>query len=492
MSWAQFVERFEAQYVPKVEQQQMQQEFMALQQTTESVSDLNAKFLEILSFCPSFAGNEAWLVSRYTAILHTEIQEFVSMQEFPTLSAIMDAARRREIELQTQSKRKANDTSSKTSGDAQKKKKQGVPQITFVAPVCYYCNETGHKKPECPKLKAGKGGGGTNPAIASSSKGPTMVTRGRAHQMTADEPVITATVAGTYLLDSEPAVVMFDSGATHSFVSRTFINRLGHSIGKLARLMVVEVADNRTIYVTDVYRGCTLEFSGVEFPIDLIPIAMQELYVIVGMDWLDAFDVEIHCRKKQVRVRNPRGGELIIQGDIPCLAMVSCSSTIALDDVPIVLNFSDVFPEELPRLPPIRQMASPARLNQLQMEQVMDIFAEEFNNAFNELIPGVTNDIINQVSDLLDERLAAIPGGALPAPPVRDSAYYFEKLSKCSPPHWNGESDPVATKHWVSDVEGAFMTVGCPDQYKVVIAMNQLRKRGKTWWNTITALLNEE
>ncbi|KAL7585252.1 hypothetical protein Lser_V15G44289 [Lactuca serriola] len=204
MSWAQFVERFKAQYVPKVEQQRMQQEFMALQQTTESVSDLNAKFLEMLSFCPSFAGNEAWLVSQYTTILRTEIREFVSMQEFPTLSAIMDAARRREIELQTQTKRKANDTSSKTSGDAQKKKKQGghhskncrahpasaVPQITSAAPVCYHCNETGHKKPECPKLKAGKGSGGTNPAIASSSKGPTMVTRGRAHQMTADEPAL--------------------------------------------------------------------------------------------------------------------------------------------------------------------------------------------------------------------------------------------------------------------------------------------------------------
>ncbi|KAI3740071.1 hypothetical protein L2E82_30489 [Cichorium intybus] len=46
-----------------------------------------------------------------------------------------------------------------------------------------------------------------------------MVTRGRAHQLTAEEPAITATVAGTYLLDSEPAAVMFDSGATHSFTS---------------------------------------------------------------------------------------------------------------------------------------------------------------------------------------------------------------------------------------------------------------------------------
>ncbi|XP_052620862.1 uncharacterized protein LOC111897404 [Lactuca sativa] len=216
-----------------------------------------------------------------------------------------------------------------------------VPHITSVVPVCYHCNETGHKKPECPKLKTGKGDRGTNPAIASSSKGTTMVTRGRAHQMTVEEPVITTTVAYTYLLDSKPDVVMFDSGATHSFVSHTFINRLGRSIGKLAHPTVVDVVDNRTIYVTDVYRGYTLEFSGVEFPIDLIPIAMRKLCVIVGIDWLDAFDVEIHCHKKQVRVRNPRGGELIIQGDIPRLAMASCSSAIALDDVPIVSDFSD-------------------------------------------------------------------------------------------------------------------------------------------------------
>ncbi|XP_023736044.1 uncharacterized protein LOC111883953 [Lactuca sativa] len=261
-----------------------------------------------------------------------------------------------------------------------------IPHITSAVPVCYHCNETGHKKPECPKLKTSKGDVGTNPAIASSSNGPTMVTRGRAHQMTVEEPVITATVAGTYLLDSEPDVVMFDSGATHSFVSRTFMNRLGRSIGKLAHPMVVEVADNRTIFVTDVYRGCTLEFSGVEFPIDLIPIAMRELCVIVGMDCIDACDVEIHCRKKQVRVQNPSGGELIIQGDIPCLAIASCSSAIALDDVPIISNFSDVFPEELPSFPPIRQVEfhidlvsgatpvvkSPYRLAPPEMKELQD------------------------------------------------------------------------------------------------------------------------
>ena len=153
----------------------------------------------------------------------------------------MDAARRRDIELQThQIKRKTDSSSSKTNGEAQKKQKTGgrtkyeyrpssgqgergpivcynckktghhykvcpvpvrsaVPQITSSAPVCFNCNETGHKRPECPLLKKGNGGGGAKPAIASSSRGPAMMTRGRAHQLTAEEPPITATVAGNFL-----------------------------------------------------------------------------------------------------------------------------------------------------------------------------------------------------------------------------------------------------------------------------------------------------
>ena len=103
----------------------MMQEFMALQQTNESVSDLNAKFMEMLSFCPTFAGDEAWLISRYISILRTEIREFVGMQDFATLAAVMGAARKREIELQTQSKRKVGSTSSKTSNEEQKKMKFG-------------------------------------------------------------------------------------------------------------------------------------------------------------------------------------------------------------------------------------------------------------------------------------------------------------------------------------------------------------------------------
>ena len=145
-------------------------------------------------------------------------------------------------------------------------------------PVCYNCNKVGHKRPECPELKSDSGSRVTNPASTSSSKGPTMVTRGRAHQLTAEEPAITPTGTGNslfhpslflyclmvysslkvfcafiwyesnmYLLNSQTAATAFDSSAIHSFVARIFINRIGRCVGKLARPMVTKVADYRMI-----------------------------------------------------------------------------------------------------------------------------------------------------------------------------------------------------------------------------------------------------
>ena len=100
---------------------------------------------------------------------------------------------------------------------------------------------------------------------------------------------------GTFLVNYVPALVLFDSGASRSFVSLAFSQHISISRETLSRPLRVSIADERVIYATEVIRGCVFEIFGVEFPTDLVPIAMGDVCVIVGMDWLSRFGTVIDC-----------------------------------------------------------------------------------------------------------------------------------------------------------------------------------------------------
>ena len=107
---------------------------------------------------------------------------------------------------------------------------------------------------------------------------------------------------GTFLVNSVPALVLFDSGASRSFVSLAFSQHISVSREALSRPLRVSIADERVIYATEVLRGCVFEIFGVEFPIDLVPIAMGDVCVIVGMDWLSRFGAVIDCERQLVTI----------------------------------------------------------------------------------------------------------------------------------------------------------------------------------------------
>ncbi|GJV61013.1 putative reverse transcriptase domain-containing protein [Tanacetum coccineum] len=150
---------------------------------------------------------------------------------------------------------------------------------------------------------------------------------------------------------------------------------------------VIELIDRRVSKTNVVLRGCTLGLLGHSFNIDPMPVELGSFDVIIGMDWLAKYHALIVCDDKVVRI--PYGDEvLIIRGDdydgrsksklniISCtktqkyiqkgcqvyLAQVTSKKTEEkseekrLEDVPIVREFSEVFPEDLPGLPPARQV----------------------------------------------------------------------------------------------------------------------------------------
>ncbi|KAL4579640.1 hypothetical protein LXL04_015795 [Taraxacum kok-saghyz] len=116
--------------------------------------------------------------------------------------------------------------------------------------------------------------------FAPPSKGPPMMTRGRAHPLTVEEPIITMTTAAT----------MIDSSVTHSFVPRYIFFRFLHIHSFVARTfalcretgrpMVTEVTVNRMIYVTDVYQPQSrIGFKLIPSPLPhlvLLPLLLRD------------------------------------------------------------------------------------------------------------------------------------------------------------------------------------------------------------------------
>ena len=133
----------------------------------------------------------------------------------------------------------------------------------------------------------------------------------------------------TFLVNFVPALALFDSGASRSFVSLAFSQHLGIEREVMSRPLRVSIADEKAVYATDVIRGCVIEIFGVDFPIHLVPIAMGDVCVIVGMDWLSKFGAVIDCERQLVTMRDPSGGVLTVYGEGTRCGSAFCSAARA-------------------------------------------------------------------------------------------------------------------------------------------------------------------
>ncbi|GJR65965.1 putative reverse transcriptase domain-containing protein [Tanacetum coccineum] len=254
--------------------------------------------------------------------------------------------------------------------------------------ICYECGRPGHFRKDCPKLRNQNRGNQTRNKNGNKTGNQTggNETTARAYAIggggtNPDSNVVT----GTFLLNNCYASMLFDSGADRSFVSTTFSALLDVTPTTLDTSYAVELADGRISETNIVLRGCTLGLLGHPFDIDLMPTELGTFDVIIGMYWLAKYHALIVYNEKVVRI--PYGDEvLIIRGDNydsgSKLNIISCTKTQKyiekgcqvylaqvtskkaedkseerrLEDVPIVREFPEVFPEDLPGLPPARQV----------------------------------------------------------------------------------------------------------------------------------------
>jgi len=114
-----------------------------------------------------------------------------------------------------------------------------------------------------------------------------------------------ATWSGNLILDhcllfGNSALVPFHSGASHSFISHNYVERLGLSTRDLGYELIVSTPASGKVSTNLAYVGCLMEVEGRRFKVNLVCLPLEGLEVILGMDWLSINHVVLDCGRRRI------------------------------------------------------------------------------------------------------------------------------------------------------------------------------------------------
>jgi hypothetical protein len=168
------------------------------------------------------------------------------------------------------------------------------------------------------------------------------------------EPVM----MGTFLMANHPTLILFDSGASHTFMSKKFVEK--HCIPyTLSREGFTIHSPRGQIFTKEVAYQVPVTLAEREFPTSMIVLKGQDIDVILGMNWLAQHKAILNTDLRTIRLSY---GQEEILLSIPVVIPARPTGRVyeaiipEIQDIPVVCEFLDVFPEDLPGLPPERDV----------------------------------------------------------------------------------------------------------------------------------------
>ncbi|VFQ85028.1 unnamed protein product [Cuscuta campestris] len=213
-------------------------------------------------------------------------------------------------------------------------------------------------------------------------------------------------ILGTFILFDSVMHALIDPGSTLSYIC---VDMPANSAIVRSDLEIPTIVSNplgHSMRLHHVYHRCPLSVQGKQFPADLIELPHKEFDIILGMDWLTEHRAVVDCSCRTVRLRAEDGSDVSLSGEVFPKApeFISSLSTRRLirkkcemflchvqdmrkelprqQDIRTVCDFPDVFPEDLPSLPPPRELQSP-----LEQEIRTAQRDDEFCQKTRELVP---------------------------------------------------------------------------------------------------------
>lgn len=113
------------------------------------------------------------------------------------------------------------------------------------------------------------------------------------------------------LVNSQPATVLFDCGASYSFISNSFAALSDLQIVPIHVLLIIHSPGSK-MRAEKECRDVSIEIGGVGFLPNLILLNSESLDVILGMDWLSQHLGQIDCAKKFISLTSPSSEQVEI------------------------------------------------------------------------------------------------------------------------------------------------------------------------------------
>ncbi|XP_058759427.1 uncharacterized protein LOC131632713 [Vicia villosa] len=363
ITWDVFHREFLRKYYPEDVRGKKEIEFLELKQGNMSVTEYAAKFTELAKFYPYYdgAGAEFSKCIKFENGLRSEIKKAVGYQKIRIFPNLVDSCRIFEedsnahFKVVTDRKGKNQQNRGKPydapTGKGKQRVTQGQRSSGGGAPpnvTCFICGKPGHKSSVC------------NTEVKKCFRCRKM---------------------GHAMSDCKHKEMVYfncgEEGHIRNQCSKPRKAQAGGRVFALAgtqipnedRLIRVEVLAKGSVTTSLVCLKCPLSIFDRNFAVDLVCLPLSGLDVIFGMNWLEYNYVHINCYNKTVRFSTAEEEEaglvspkqlrqlLKEKAEIfSLMAIMSIENQAIIDELQVVREFPEVFPDEIPDVPPEREV----------------------------------------------------------------------------------------------------------------------------------------
>ncbi|XP_016730899.1 uncharacterized protein [Gossypium hirsutum] len=173
-------------------------------------------------------------------------------------------------------------------------------------------------------------------------------------------------IIGMFFIYEIPYTTLIDIGSAHSYVACNMTKPLGDLFEITMNEMTVISPLGQSVGVSKLFREVPLVVQGVTFLVDLMELPFSEFDLILGMDWLAKHRAILDCAAKRMVLRAVEDKEVVVIGerrnylsDVITVLRAENNTEVkspTAEELRIVREFPNVFPKELPRLPPNREV----------------------------------------------------------------------------------------------------------------------------------------